>query len=107
MHVTVHVSGTFKPSICCGNTSHPLVVQVLVAKVYRLDIRHTLDSKIELSPGMVYVEVTAKAGEGEHVEACEAIGTQSLLKCILARWHVSSSSSTSRSCPLIMPLPCR
>jgi hypothetical protein len=62
-----------------------VIVQVLVAKVFRLDIRHALDSKTELSPGMVYVEVTAKAGEGEHAEACEAIGTQSLLKCILAR----------------------
>jgi hypothetical protein len=56
---------------------------------------------------MVYVEVTAKAGEGEHAEACDAIGTQNLLKCNLAHWHVNSSLSTSQSCPLIMPIPCR
>lgn len=71
---------------------------MLVAKVFRLDIRYALDSKVELSPGMVYVEVTAKAGEGEHAEACEAIGTHSLLEFMLACQQSTSTSCTRRSC---------
>jgi hypothetical protein len=48
---------------------------VLVAKLFRLDIRHALDSKVEMSPGLMYVDVSARAAEGEHTAACEAIGT--------------------------------
>ena len=75
-------------------------MQVLVAKVFRLDIPYALDSKVELSPGLVYVEVTAKAGEGEHAEACKAIGTQILPGVTFACDHSICSLFADWSCSL-------
>jgi len=54
--------------------THAWLMQVLVAKVFRLEVRNALDSKIAVAPGHMYVEVTARTAEGEHAPACQAIG---------------------------------
>lgn len=78
------------------------VVQVLVAKVFRLEVRHALDSKAELSPGILYVEVTARAAEGEHATACEAIGAQSKLLNLV--WQLELPDLWLPSlCAVLMP----
>ena len=62
-----------------------------MARVYRLDIPNALDNKVEQVPGQLFVEVTAKASEGEYAAACQAIGAglfkKILVCCMVAEMH--------------------
>jgi hypothetical protein len=58
----------------CYVLNHAVRLEVLVAKVFRLEVGNALDSKIAIAPGHVYLEATARTAEGEHAAACQAIG---------------------------------
>ncbi len=57
------------------------LLQVLLARVFRLGVRGDLSSRAEVQEGQLYLEVSAPAAEGEHAAPCQAIGEPDCCGC--------------------------
>jgi hypothetical protein len=51
---------------------------VLLLKVYRLEVRNDMSSKVDVQPGQLLLEVTATVEDEDHIRACKAIGEATL-----------------------------
>lgn len=50
-------------------------IHVLLLKVYRLEVRNDMSSKVDVQPGQLLLEVTATVEDEDHIRACKAIGS--------------------------------